>query len=73
MATAVREISHFIGNVATAGTGTRRSDVFDPNTGKVQAQVTLGAQADLDAAMTRIAGAAPQAGWSTTAPSAPVR
>ncbi len=30
-------------------------------------------QADLDAAMTRIAGAAPQAGWSTTAPSAPVR
>ncbi|WP_294328007.1 GDSL-type esterase/lipase family protein [uncultured Sphingomonas sp.] len=30
-------------------------------------------QADLDAAMTRIAGATPQASWSTTAPSAPVR
>ncbi|KZE15780.1 MULTISPECIES: GDSL-type esterase/lipase family protein [Sphingomonas] len=30
-------------------------------------------QADLDAAMTRIVGAAPSSGWSTTAPSAPVR
>ncbi|MGW8190412.1 GDSL-type esterase/lipase family protein [Sphingomonas hankookensis] len=30
-------------------------------------------QADLDAAMTRIVGAAPSSGWSTTAPSAPGR
>lgn len=66
MATAVREISHFIGNAATAGTGTRRSDVFDPNTGAVQAQVTLGAQADLDAAMANAVKA--QIGWAATNP-----
>ncbi|AHE52982.1 CoA-acylating methylmalonate-semialdehyde dehydrogenase [Sphingomonas sanxanigenens] len=66
MATAVREISHFIGNAATAGTGTRRADVFDPNTGAVQAQVTLGAQADLDAAMTNALRAQP--GWAATNP-----
>lgn len=66
MATAVREISHFIGNAATAGTGTRRSDVFDPNTGAVQAQVALGAQADLDAAMALAVKA--QVGWAATNP-----
>lgn len=66
MATAVREISHFIGNAATAGTGTRRSDVFDPNTGAVQAQVTLGAQADLDAAMANAVRA--QISWAATNP-----
>jgi len=66
MATAIREISHFIGNAATAGTGTRRSDVFDPNTGAVQAQVTLGAQADLDAAMANAVRA--QIGWAATNP-----
>ena len=66
MATAVREISHFIGNAATAGTGTRRSDVFDPNTGAIQAQVTLGAQADLDAAMANALKAQP--GWAATNP-----
>lgn len=66
MATAVREISHFIGNAATAGTGMRRSDVFDPNTGAVQAQVTLGAQADLDAAMANAVKA--QIGWAATNP-----
>ncbi|HEY0624868.1 CoA-acylating methylmalonate-semialdehyde dehydrogenase [Sphingomonas sp.] len=66
MATALREISHFIGNAATAGMGTRRSDVFDPNTGAVQAQVTLGAQADLDAAMVNALKAQP--GWAATNP-----
>ncbi|MCW4463656.1 CoA-acylating methylmalonate-semialdehyde dehydrogenase [Sphingomonas sp. BT-65] len=66
MAAAVREISHFIGSSATAGTGTRRSDVFDPNTGRVQAQVTLGAQADLDAAMANAVKA--QIGWAATNP-----
>lgn len=66
MATAVREISHFIGNAATPGTGQRRADVFDPNTGKVQAQVTLGAQADLDAAMANALKA--QIGWAATNP-----
>ncbi|PKP91774.1 MAG: methylmalonate-semialdehyde dehydrogenase (CoA acylating) [Alphaproteobacteria bacterium HGW-Alphaproteobacteria-16] len=62
----VREITHFIGGGASAGVGTRRSDVFDPNTGKVQAQVTLGSQADLDAAMEKALAA--QIGWAATNP-----
>jgi malonate-semialdehyde dehydrogenase (acetylating) / methylmalonate-semialdehyde dehydrogenase len=66
MATAVREISHFIGSAATAGAGTRRSEVFDPNTGVVQAQVTLGVRADLDAAMANALNAQP--GWAATNP-----
>ncbi|WP_439538896.1 CoA-acylating methylmalonate-semialdehyde dehydrogenase [Sphingomonas sp.] len=66
MATSVREITHFIGGAATAGTGTRRSDVFDPNSGAVQAQVTLGSPADLDTAMQKALAA--QVGWAATNP-----
>ncbi len=66
MATAVREITHFIGGAATAGTGTRRSDVFDPNSGAVQAQVTLGTPADLDTAMQKALAAQPA--WAATNP-----
>ena len=66
MATSVREITHFIGGAATAGTGTRRSDVFDPNSGAVQAQVTLGSPADLDTAMQKALAA--QIGWAATNP-----
>ena len=66
MATSVREITHFIGGAATAGTGTRRSDVFDPNSGAVQAQVTLGSPADLDTAMQKALAA--QGAWAATNP-----
>ncbi len=66
MATSVREITHFIGGSASAGTGTRRSDVFDPNSGAVQAQVTLGSPADLDTAMQKALAA--QIGWAATNP-----
>ncbi|MDK2766501.1 MAG: CoA-acylating methylmalonate-semialdehyde dehydrogenase [Sphingomonas sp.] len=66
MATAVRKITHFIGGAATAGTGTRRSDVFDPNSGAVQAQVTLGSPADLEAAMQKALAA--QGAWAATNP-----
>ena len=62
----MREITHFIGGSASAGTGTRRSDVFDPNSGAVQAQVTLGSPADLDAAMAKALAA--QIGWAATNP-----
>ena len=62
----MREITHFIGGSASAGTGTRRSDVFDPNSGAVQAQVTLGSPADLDAAMAKALAA--QVGWAATNP-----
>lgn len=66
MATSVREITHFIGGAATAGTGTRRSDVFDPNSGAVQAQVTLGSPADLETAMQKALAA--QGAWAATNP-----
>ncbi len=62
----MREITHFIGGSASAGTGTRRSDVFDPNSGAVQAQVTLGSPADLDIAMQKALAAQPA--WAATNP-----
>jgi malonate-semialdehyde dehydrogenase (acetylating)/methylmalonate-semialdehyde dehydrogenase len=62
----MREITHFIGGSASAGTGTRRSDVFDPNSGAVQAQVTLGSPADLDTAMAKALAAQPA--WAATNP-----
>ncbi|WP_066657376.1 MULTISPECIES: CoA-acylating methylmalonate-semialdehyde dehydrogenase [unclassified Sphingomonas] len=62
----MREITHFIGGAATVGTGTRRSDVFDPNSGAVQAQVTLGSPADLETAMQKALAA--QIGWAATNP-----
>ncbi|MFN4097145.1 MAG: CoA-acylating methylmalonate-semialdehyde dehydrogenase, partial [Sphingomonas sp.] len=62
----MREITHFIGGSASAGTGTRRSDVYDPNSGAVQAQVTLGTPADLDTAMQKALAA--QIGWAATNP-----
>jgi len=62
----MREITHFIGGAAHAGTGTRRSDVFDPNSGAVQAQVTLGSPADLESAMQKALAA--QVGWAATNP-----
>jgi malonate-semialdehyde dehydrogenase (acetylating)/methylmalonate-semialdehyde dehydrogenase len=37
----VRKIGHFIGGVQVAGTSGNEADVFDPNTGDVQARVAL--------------------------------
>ncbi|MGJ3628201.1 aldehyde dehydrogenase family protein [Sphingomonas sp. MMS24-JH45] len=45
---------------------TRTSDVYDPNTGKVQASVALGTQADLDRAVA--AAQAAQPGWAAADP-----
>ena len=65
----MRAIDHFIvgHSSSSAGGGTgRTSDVFDPNTGQVQAQVTLGTQADLDRAVA--AAQAAQPAWAATNP-----
>ena len=64
----MRQIDHFIVGGAGGGAtgGGRRSDVFDPNTGKVQASVTLGTQADLDRAVASAQAAQP--GWAATNP-----
>ena len=61
----MRQIDHFIAG-GGAGSSTRKGDVFDPNTGQVQAQVTLGVQADLDRAVS--AARAAQPAWAATNP-----
>jgi malonate-semialdehyde dehydrogenase (acetylating) / methylmalonate-semialdehyde dehydrogenase len=45
----MRDIPHFIGGAAVPATGSRFGDVFDPNSGRVQARVGLGDAALLDA------------------------
>ncbi|KQT33000.1 methylmalonate-semialdehyde dehydrogenase [Sphingomonas sp. Leaf412] len=68
----MRQIDHFIvggaggsGRTSPAGEA-RYGDVFDPNTGKVQASVVLGTQADLDRAIA--AAQAAQPAWAATNP-----
>ncbi|HVI99398.1 MAG TPA: CoA-acylating methylmalonate-semialdehyde dehydrogenase [Sphingomonas sp.] len=61
----MRTIDHHI--VGHAGGGSARShDVFDPNTGQVQARVALGTRAELDKAVA--AAHAAQPGWAATNP-----
>ena len=65
----MRIIDHFIAGSdgGAAGIGAaRHGDVFDPNTGQVQAQVVLGGQAVLDRAVA--AAQAAQPGWAATNP-----
>jgi malonate-semialdehyde dehydrogenase (acetylating)/methylmalonate-semialdehyde dehydrogenase len=61
----MRTIDHFIAGHAGGGAA-RTSDVFDPNTGQVQAKVNLGAQADLDRAVA--AAQVAQPAWAMTNP-----
>ena len=61
----MRTIEHFIAGAA-AGAAARHGDVFDPNTGQVQARVPLGTAADLDRAVA--AAQAAQPGWAATNP-----
>ena len=61
----MRTIDHHIMGGA-GGASARIGDVFDPNTGQVQATVTLGGQAELDRAVA--AAQAAQPGWAATNP-----
>ena len=61
----MRMLDHLIAGGGVA-TGSRRADVFDPNSGAVQASVALGTAADLDRAMA--AALAAQPGWAATNP-----
>ena len=47
-----RELTHFIGGQHVKGTSGRFGDVFDPNTGEVQARVPLATTAEVEAAIT---------------------
>ncbi len=60
----MREISHFIRGAAVAGRSGRFGDVFDPNTGEVQARVALATSEELDAAVRSAAQAQPA--WAAT-------
>ncbi|CAJ1508561.1 CoA-acylating methylmalonate-semialdehyde dehydrogenase [[Mycobacterium] holstebronense] len=60
------QIPHFIDGHRNAGTSQRTTDVFDPNTGEVQATLPLANTADVDAAVTSAAAA--QRDWAAYNP-----
>jgi len=47
----MKTIGHFIDGVRVAGTSGRFKDIFDPNTGSVQAQLSMATPSELDAAV----------------------
>ena len=47
----MRDIQHFISGAAQPGVSGRFGEVFDPNTGEVQAKVALAAAAEVDGAV----------------------
>jgi malonate-semialdehyde dehydrogenase (acetylating) / methylmalonate-semialdehyde dehydrogenase len=57
----VRELTHFIGGKRVPGTSGAHADVYDPNTGEVQARVPLASRAETEAAITDAVNA--QRGW----------
>ena len=62
----MRSIEHFIDGRPVAGTSGRHGDVFDPNSGQVQAKVSLATSAELDRAVASAAAAQP--GWAAVNP-----
>ena len=62
----MREITHFIDGVSVAGTSGRFGEVFNPNTGEVQARVALATPAELDAAVQAALRAQPA--WAAVNP-----
>ncbi|MEU2953475.1 CoA-acylating methylmalonate-semialdehyde dehydrogenase [Streptomyces xanthochromogenes] len=58
----VRELTHFIGGKRTPGTSGLFADVYDPNTGTVQARVPLAGRAETEAAIADAEEA--QRGWA---------
>ncbi|MBA4011507.1 MAG: methylmalonate-semialdehyde dehydrogenase (CoA acylating) [Phenylobacterium sp.] len=62
----MRDIQHFVSGAAQPGVSGRFGDVFDPNTGEVQAKVALATAAEVDAAVQ--AALAAQPAWAATNP-----
>ena len=62
----VKEIGHFIGGKRVNGTSGRFADVFNPNTGEVQARVALASKAELRAAVENAKAAQPA--WAAKNP-----
>jgi malonate-semialdehyde dehydrogenase (acetylating)/methylmalonate-semialdehyde dehydrogenase len=61
-----REIGHFIGGKRVAGASGRYGDIYNPNTGEVQARVALASTAEMRAAVENAAAA--QVGWAAKNP-----
>ncbi|HEY2751589.1 aldehyde dehydrogenase family protein, partial [Phenylobacterium sp.] len=47
----MRQLTHFIDGASVAGTSGRYGQIFNPNTGEVQARVALATAQELDAAV----------------------
>jgi malonate-semialdehyde dehydrogenase (acetylating)/methylmalonate-semialdehyde dehydrogenase len=62
----MRDISHFVSGAAMAGASGRFGEVFNPNTGEVQARVALAGPAEVDAAVEAAAKA--QIAWAAVNP-----
>jgi malonate-semialdehyde dehydrogenase (acetylating)/methylmalonate-semialdehyde dehydrogenase len=62
----MRSVGHFIGGAEVAGTSGRSGDVFDPNTGEVQAKVAFADRSEVERAIA-VAQAA-QPAWAATNP-----
>ncbi|HEX5377313.1 MAG TPA: CoA-acylating methylmalonate-semialdehyde dehydrogenase [Phenylobacterium sp.] len=62
----MRDIHHFIDGAAHAGASGRYGDIFNPNTGEVQARVGLATAAELDLAVQAALRAQPA--WAATNP-----
>ena len=62
----MREIGHFIGGKEVKGTSGRFGDVFDPNTGEVQAKVALAKHSEVEHAIA--VSEAAQTAWAATNP-----
>src|SRR5437764_5199021 len=62
----MREIGHFVGGKEGNGTSGRFGDVFNPNTGEVQARVAFATHAEVEHAIT--VAAAAQRAWAATNP-----
>jgi malonate-semialdehyde dehydrogenase (acetylating)/methylmalonate-semialdehyde dehydrogenase len=62
----MHEIGHFVGGKQIKGTSGRQGDVFDPNTGEVQARVAFASKSEVENAIANAAAAQP--GWAATNP-----
>jgi malonate-semialdehyde dehydrogenase (acetylating) / methylmalonate-semialdehyde dehydrogenase len=62
----MREIGHFVGGKPVKGGSGRFGDVFDPNTGEVQARVALAKHSEVEHAIANAQAAQP--GWAATNP-----
>src|SRR5271157_5819048 len=67
----VKQLTHFIGGKAVAGSSGRSGDVFNPSTGELSAKVPFASADEMHQAIANSAAAFP--GWAATSPQARAR